>query len=293
MYLKNIPCIALALPLALATACGDDSSTDPVTGGGSTTANTPDATTENTPDVTTGGTPDSTTTDNPATTDDPDSSSGEPAADASVRVLHLGVNAPAVDIFANGTGPVFNGLEFRNSTAYAPVPAGDYTFEVSVSGSPAEEAVLAPELSLEEDTAYTAVAIGDLNETEGAPGLQAIALVDDDTDLGEGDVRITVVHAAPAVGQVDIWEISGDPIPLLEDVDFAAIAPLDDLPAGPLELGIDVNDDAMPDLTFSVDATPLAGTQLNVFANNDENGGVALVIQLPDGTVLAVDPNPS
>ncbi len=211
---------------------------------------------------------------------------------AEIRVLHLGVGAPGVDVFANGEGPVVENLEFRNGTEYLMVPAGDYTFEVAVSGTGADMAVLEPALTLEANTKYTAVAIGDLNETNGAPALQALPLVDDDADIDPAEVRITVVHAAPAVGEVDVWEISGDkPVELLADVPFGASATLPDIPAGALEIGLDLDNDAVPDVTFSVPDAGLGGLQVNAYANNDADGGVALVAQLPDGTVLAIPAN--
>jgi hypothetical protein len=240
---------------SLVTAgCGDDgegdgstsADTDPGgTTGGPTSSSTNPSSSGTTTDPGTTTEPDTTT--EPGTTTDGESSgsSGEPGEMAEIRVLHLGVNAPAVDVFANGEGPVVEALEFRNGTAYLSVPAGDYTFEVSVSGSGPEDAVLAPMLTLDADTKYTAVAIGDLEETDGAPGLQALPLVDDDEGIDAANVRITVVHAAPAVGQVDIWEISDpeNPVALLEDVDFGASATLPDIPAGALEIGVDVDDD--------------------------------------------------
>ncbi|MEM9461302.1 MAG: DUF4397 domain-containing protein [Myxococcota bacterium] len=246
--------------------------------------------------------PGGSTGDEPDTADDPDDPGatsmdpGDPPAEppdtaSQVRVLHLGVQVPAVDIFANGEGPVFSGLEFRNSTEFASVPPGDYTFEVSLAGTPAEDAVLAPMLTLEPDTAYTAVAIGDLLETNGAPPVQTIALVDDADGIDPGEVRVNVAHAAPAVGQVDIWEISGDePVLLLENVDFAASATLE-VPATALTLGLDVDDDAVPDLTFDADTSPLGGNQINLLANNDAAGNVVLVAQLPDSSVLIIEPN--
>lgn len=297
--------LKLALPLVVLGACGgDDDDADTTaaeTSNGTTDTDTATDPTATTTASTTASTTDAETTDptNGTETTDPTSadtttaeeSTGTAGDVARVRVMHLGVGAPAVDVFANGEGPVFEALEFRNSTDYAEVPPGDYTFDVSVSGTPASEAVLSPELTLDPDVSYTAVAIGDLAMTGGAPGLQALALVDDDADIAATDVRITVVHAAPAVGQVDIWEISNDPVPLLENVDFAASSTLPDIPAGPLEIGVDVDDDATPDVTFSVDTTPIAGAQINVYANNDEEGNVALVAQLPDGTILTIDPN--
>ena len=51
------------------------------------------------------------------------------------------------------------------------------------------------------------------------------------------------------------------------------------------------DDDATPDVTFSVDTTPLAGAQINVYANSDADGNVALVAQLADGTVLTIPAN--
>ncbi|MEX1367323.1 MAG: DUF4397 domain-containing protein [Nannocystaceae bacterium] len=280
------------MPLALLTGCpGDDSGSDDTTTTTTTTGETETNDTTVTPGTDTDE-PGETDTDEPGTTEDPDSSTTEgPGEESRVRVMHLGVNAPGVDVYANGDGPVFDGLEFRNSTAYASVPSATYTFDVTVTGTPIEDAVLSPELTLDPDTAYTAVAIGDLNMTDGAPGLDVIALVDDAAGIDAANVRITVIHAAPAVGQVDVWEITGDPIPLVENVDYSGFTTLADIPAGPLEIGIDVDDDAMPDVTFSADLTPLAGQQINVYANNDDTGAVALVAQLGDGTVLTIPAN--
>ncbi|MBC8069226.1 MAG: DUF4397 domain-containing protein [Deltaproteobacteria bacterium] len=287
------------LPLLMPLACGDDDDADTgadtsVDTSGSESGSTAGPTTNEptTEEPTTAGpTTDEPTTNDPESSGSDSGSSGEPTDGARVRVMHLGVGAPAVDVFANGEGPVFEALEFRNSTAYADVPAADYTFEVSVSGMPASEAVLAPELTLDANMSYTAVAIGDIAETDGAPGLAAIALVDNAEGIDPANVRITVIHAAPAVGQVDVWEITAKPVPLVENVDYSGSATLADIPAGPLEIGIDVDDDAEPDVTFSVDATGLAGGQVNVYANNDADGNVALVAQLQDGTVLTIPAN--
>lgn len=212
---------------------------------------------------------------------------------AYVRVMHLGVNAPEVDVFANGEGPVFESLAFRESTDYAEVPADSYTFQVSVAGATAEDAVLAPELDLAAGQMLTAVALGDLQAEDDDVGLQALALVADMDGLGDNNVRVTVIHAAPAVGQVDVWEVSDaeNPQLLLEDVDFGAAATLSDLIAGEMMLGLDVDNDEVPDVVFDVDATDLAGTTVNIFANNDADGNVSLVLQLDGDAVAVVDPS--
>ena len=288
--------------LALATSgCGDDGGSEGTTSSETEAGTSTGGPTSSSTNPSTSSTDPSTSTD-PGTTTEPDtttdaessgSSTGEPGETAQIRVLHLGVNAPGVDVFANGDGPVVENLEFQNGTAYLTVPAGDYTFEVSVTGTGPDEAVLAPALTLEADTKYTAVAIGDLEETDGAPGLQALPLVDDDADIDAANVRITVVHAAPAVGQVDVWEISDPESPalLLEDVDFGGSATLPDIPAGALEIGLDVDDDEVPDVTFSIPDAGLGGLQVNAYANNDADGNVFIVAQLPDGTVLPLPAN--
>lgn len=305
MKLQTCSYLVLLAPLALPLACGDDgddsdtaaatetgtggTDSDPSTSGPTTTPTSTDPTTGDptTGDPTTG----EPTTGEPTTGEPGTGTGGEDTA--MIRVLHLGVNAPGVDVYANSEGPVIEGLEFRNSTEYLEVPAGDYTFQVTVAGDPPEDAVLTPETTLAADTMTTVAAIGDLNMTDDAPELQTIAVADDEAGIDAGNVRVTAIHAAPAVGQVDIWEVSDEnnPALLVEDADFAAVAPLGDIPASPLVIGIDVDDDAVPDLTFDVDASGLGGLNVNVYANNDENGDVVLIAQLPDGTILPIAPN--
>ena len=214
---------------------------------------------------------------------------------AEIRVMHLGVNVPAVDVFANeGDTPAFAGAEFGQSTAYAAVPAGNYSFQVSLAGDTAADAVLTvPSLDLAAGMKYTAAAIGDLNETDGAPAPTVIALSDDDSGIAADAIRIQVVHAAPAVGQVDVWNVTDPSAPaaLLMDVDFGVSAVLPDLPAAAYDIGLDVDDDAMPDVVFSVDASELGGIMVNAYASNDDTGAVALRVQTPTGDVLPIAPN--
>lgn len=203
---------------------------------------------------------------------------------ARIRVLHLSPDAPAVDVFVDGVAdPVVTDLAFTQGTAYLEVPAAAYTFLVAPAGAGAGSAVLTiPDLSLAAGADYTAVAFDNVGS------IQAAALLDDASGLAEGSFRVHVMHAAPAVGVVDIWALTGDGAsPLLTDVPFAGAANLD-LPAGAYRVGFDVNDDASPDVTFSLPELP-AGLYVNLFAVNDTVGNVFLLAQLPDGTVARVD----
>ncbi|MCX4242259.1 DUF4397 domain-containing protein [Paraliomyxa miuraensis] len=287
--------LALPLPLTLLTGCpgddtGDTGADEPTTTDATTDAPTttgaPTTTTATTTDEPTTTTPTATTTDEPTTGE-----TGDGEDTAMIRVIHLGVATPPVDVFSDGQGPVFEGLEFRKGTDYAELSAGDHIVQIAEAGGSPADALLAPMLTLDANTSYTTAAIGDMAMTDGAPGLQAIVLIDDGQDVPTTDVRVVVVHAAPAVGQVDIYELSADPIPLIENVDFASAVSLGNVEAGPLVIGIDVDDDSVPDSTFSIDASVLGGMLVNVYANNDDQGALALVAQLPDGSVLTVPPN--
>ena len=74
-------------------------------------------------------------------------------------------------------------------------------------------------------------------------------------------------------------------------MDYRAAAELD-LPAGAYVIGLDIDNDASPDVSFDVfvpDA--LEGEYVSVFANNDIDGNPALTLLLPDGNSASIAPN--
>jgi len=209
------------------------------------------------------------------------------APTAYLRVLHLSPDAPAVDVFVNGgDDPAVAELAFPDGTEYLALPEGSYDIDVAAAGTSVDDAVLSVDnLTLAADTYYTAVALDEL------ANLGALPLVDDYADLAAASIRVRAIHAAPEVGQVDLWNVpeSGEPAPLWTDVDFGVAGAAIDLPAGAYTIGIDVDDDASPDLTFELPELA-AGTFANVFAVNDEDGGVFLLAQLRDGSTVRIDP---
>ena len=209
------------------------------------------------------------------------------APSAFIRVLHLSPDAPAVDVFVNqGDEPIVSDLAFPAGTGYLAVAADSYDIDVSPAGTGAGDSVLAIDgLALEAGTYYTAVALDEVAD------LSALPLVDDFAGLAAGSIRVRAIHAASAVGQVDLWNVpeSAPATALWTDVDFGAAGAALDVPAGAYTIGVDVNDDASPDLTFELPALP-AGTFVNVFATNDEEGRVFLLAQLRDGSTVRIDP---
>ena len=161
------------------------------------------------------GTP-TTTTDPTTTTTTTTTMTGQ----SMVRAIHLSPDAPAVDLFANGSA-VLSDLAFTESSAYLSVPEGTYTFDVVPMGGAVSDSVLTvADLPLMADMKYTAVAFDNL------AAIQALALVDDDTNIPAGSTRFQVVHAAAGVGQVDVWDM-GSGTPLIPDFDFGATVQAD------------------------------------------------------------------
>jgi len=86
------------------------------------------------------------------------------AGSALVRLVHASPDAPAVDVYADDD-PLFENVEFTESTDYVPVPAGDYTLSVRPAGDP-ETTVASFDVTLDLGTAYSAYAIGYLEPPE-------------------------------------------------------------------------------------------------------------------------------
>lgn len=265
------------------TGTDDSSTTDPTTESTDDDTSTTDPTTESTEDTsTTDPTTDTTDTSTDTSTDTTTEGPGE----AMLRVLHLGLDAPAVDVFLDDSlEPAVAGLEFQSGTDYLAIPAGLHSVKVAPAGAGPDMAVLVVDgLDLMDGVKYSAVAYDYL------ANLSALALVDDDQGIDPANTRLQVSHTAPDVGQVDVWALTDPPVLLLENVDFGATASVD-VPAGAVDVGVDANDDMVPDLIYSVPDLG-GGTFVDVYAVNEAGGSpVFLLAHLPDGTTARLDAN--
>jgi hypothetical protein len=280
-----IPVIAGVLAFAALPGCGDDDSDDDGDGGNAGTGGSAGGSggkggSGGSSGTSTGGTA--------GTSAGGDGEGGGATEMARVRVMHLSPDAPNVDVFVDeGATPVVENLEFPEGTEYLEVPPGTSAFDVAATGGSAADAVLTiPDLELEAGESYTAIAFDEL------ANVQALALVDDYADLASGEIRVRAIHTAVGVGQVDIWNVpeSGEPAPLWTDLDFGTAGEALDLDAGAYTVGIDVDDDEMPDLTFELPDLD-AGTVVNVFAVADSDENVFLIVELPSGDTARIDPN--
>jgi hypothetical protein len=210
------------------------------------------------------------------------------ASQQQLRVVHLSPDAPAVQpLFAGAAPEEFGKIEFPASTDYTniSVPAGklDITTDGTVGTS-----VLGADLTFEEGSSYTAVALGRV------AGLSALFFKDDRTGLDGGNIRVRAIHGAPDVGQVDIYSLNADgtSTSILSDIDFGTAAEPLDLPAGAYTIGVDVDDDTTPDLYFALPDLP-GGTLANVYVTQEDGGAVFALAQLDGATTARIDPSQS
>ncbi len=194
----------------------------------------------------------------------------------------------AVSVEVN-SNEVLNPVVYNQVSGYLPlsgagVAPGVTNLDVfAPPGTPPAAISAMPDLLA--DTDYTVAAIGDgTNQI-----LSLLALVDDNTPPGPGNVKIRIVHAAPfdavlANTEVSVRDDMGTVIGGLTNVAFGASSPYLEVPAGVYDLQI-----ATPDGTTTlIDIAPVdlpAGTIVTAFAVGGANSqplGVTAVFG--DGT---------
>jgi len=121
---------------------------------------------------------------------------------AMLRVAHLSPDAPAVDIWVNGSR-VLEGVPFKAISDYLSLDAGSYQIQVSPAGA-ADPIVIDAAVELEIGTAYTVAATGLLAE------IAPIVLIDDLDTLGD-QAKVRFVHTSPDALAVDVG-VSGGPV---------------------------------------------------------------------------------
>lgn len=148
-----------------------------------------------------------------ACSDDEDSPTAPSNGTAQVRVAHLSPDAPAVDVYVNGSRAV-SGAAFKDVTGYLPVPAGSVNIRVTPAGA-TSPAVIDATVSFSVGGNYTVAATGLLAT------IQPIVLQDDRGTTSQAKVRF--VHASPDAPAVDV-AVTGGPV-LFSNVPFRQATP--------------------------------------------------------------------
>jgi hypothetical protein len=124
-----------------------------------------------------------------------------PAASAQgnalVRVVHASPDAPAVDVYVDGSKALTN-VPFFTASDYLPLPAGEHRFQVTPTGQAADKAVIDAKATVEAGKAYTVAATGKVAE------IKPTILADNLGTPAAGKAHVRVVHASPDAPAVDI-----------------------------------------------------------------------------------------
>ncbi|MDG2270814.1 MAG: DUF4397 domain-containing protein [Halioglobus sp.] len=140
-----------------------------------------------------------------------DNNSAGPA-DAELRITHASADAPAVNVYVDGER-LFEEINFAQTSGLVFLP-GNSTLEVEVRGilpDQSEVTVIGPvDLTFAAGERTDVLAINNLFSSSGALTIEPKVLEPVAIEAGITDVRVTVLHAAPEVGTVDIYVTAPD-----------------------------------------------------------------------------------
>lgn len=121
---------------------------------------------------------------------------GIPAQTSYVRVLHASVDAPGVDVYANGN-LIAKNLQYKQFTEYLPLAPGRYTITVYPTGT-TETAVINTAIDVMPQSNYTVAATGFLRD------IKPLVVADTALPLPGNTAQIKFVNLSPNSPQVDI-----------------------------------------------------------------------------------------
>ncbi|PYE54914.1 DUF4397 domain-containing protein [Deinococcus yavapaiensis] len=116
-----------------------------------------------------------------------------------VRVVHASPDAPAVDVYVDGTRTVA-GAAFKAVTTYGNVKAGRHNVVVTVAGDKSKK-VLETNVTLRAGTYYTVAALGKLSNI----GLKVFTTTSLNTNKAKA--RLNVYHLSPGAPNVDVLAV--------------------------------------------------------------------------------------
>lgn len=127
---------------------------------------------------------------------------GAQSGNARVRVIHASPDAPAVDVFVDGTAALTN-VAFPAISDYLEVPAGARNIQVAPAGAGASAAVITANPTLEAGAAYTVAAVGQLANIRGQVYNDNLAAP------AAGKAHVRVIHASPDAPAVAVKVANG------------------------------------------------------------------------------------
>lgn len=200
-------------------------------------------------------------------------------ATAQVRVVHGSPDAPAVDVLVDDA-TALTSVPYRAASGFLEVASGTRRFRVRAAGT--TTTVIDANVPLEQDGSYTVIATGLL------AGIQPLVIRDTLTAPASGQVKVRVVHGAPAAGLVDVYVTApgaslATATPVLTDVPFRGVSNYLSVAAGTYQIRVTPANTT----TVAIDATvTLTAGQIRTIVATDAPGGGS-----PLGAVVLVDRN--
>jgi hypothetical protein len=146
-------------------------------------------------------------------------STGAPASGmAGIRVLHASPDAPAVDVYLDGTKAI-TGLAFGemapalSTGGYIDVAAGDHAVKVCATGSTTVCPIDVPQLTLADGHKYTIAATGPLASIKPQ-------VVDDMATQADGTAQVRVYHFSSDTPAVDVVTMDTPPAKLVSGLAY-------------------------------------------------------------------------
>ena len=131
----------------------------------------------------------------------------ECAATPTLRALHASPDAPAVNIWVNGT-PALTGVDYSQGSGFVPVvEENNIQVEAILPGDDA--VVIDADLNLDYSTETTVIATRNLADNGGVPSALVIQNRSDER-ITQGFFRAQIVHAAPDAPAVDVFVTAFD-----------------------------------------------------------------------------------
>ena len=198
---------------------------------------------------------------------------------AQVRVVHASPDAPNVDVLVDA-GTALTNVPYRAASAFLEVPAGTRRLRVNATGT--TTTVIDANVPLASGAAYTVLATGLV------AGIQPVVATDNLTDPAAGQVKLRVIHAAPAAAGVDVYATApgadiNTATPVLTNVPFRAVSDYLTVPAGTYQLRVTPTGSK----TVAIDAeVVLTAGQIRTVVATDAVGGGA-----PLAPIVLVDKN--
>jgi len=206
-----------------------------------------------------------------------------PVETASVRFIHASPDAPNVNV-EGAASTLVEDLAYKEASAFLTVDAGTANVRVDGIVPGGVATVIGPvDLTLDADTAYSVIAVGEL------AAIDALVLAEPITPVAAGSVRAQVVHGAPNAPAVDVF-VTAPGADLAQEAALGSFAFGEDLgpvtvPAADYQIRVTLPGDPTSVVFDSGTVTlPSGGDLLVVAVQNTGPGSAPISLVVADGT---------